>query len=280
MKIAVCLSGQPRTWDIGVPYLLQFFSSDIHDYYFFGHAWDENDYRNNFKEKLDAHDLKMELLKKIPFDGLIIDHYDDNNFNNLLEIELPNPCANGIENAARYKTPTAWRGMTKSIMKANFLKQKYEHDNDMTFDVVVRTRFDICYGLGSRFDRYLPKMVDPLSLYADLSRMANDFNSLHAVDVFYFGASHVMDLIDTFHKVYHNGDFFELTDSTFNDPNCKIMGLGTLLVKWCAIKNLRIRETEFWDKIIIRPTVKNKSYPGNFNEINQEYRNWNPNDPV
>lgn len=42
MKIAVCFSGEPRTWKHTATAIKYFFSSDVHDYTFFGHTWNSS----------------------------------------------------------------------------------------------------------------------------------------------------------------------------------------------------------------------------------------------
>lgn len=60
MKIAVCFSGEPRTWQHTAEAIKYFFSSDVHDYKFFGHTWNHS-YFN--KEHQSAKNARINSFK-------------------------------------------------------------------------------------------------------------------------------------------------------------------------------------------------------------------------
>ena len=123
MKIAVCLSGQSRTWFTAKDNIKKFFG----DTDYFIHSWDRNTY-NNYKEpnKYKPIDYKISKLEQIS----IINNFEPK----LYEFEKFGNCIN-----------STWYPMYYSFMKSVWLKRKYELEHDFVYDIVIKARFDINY---------------------------------------------------------------------------------------------------------------------------------------
>ena len=166
MKVAVCISGQPRSYKAGFEYLKRNLL-DHHDCKIFIHTWNNTVYL-------------MENIEEL---------YDD--YLESFEIESY-PVSREVLNARYTNTPDAVNFPAAnaalsyySIFKACESKRKYELRYG-AFDVVVKTRFD--YALN----RNLPlNEIDPNKVYIPNCRMVpeKDFGN----DQFAFGSSWVMD---------------------------------------------------------------------------------------
>ncbi len=266
MKIAVCLSGEPRTWKKCAQSTRHFFeSSGIDEITYFGHTWGRNQWKE-YKignpeiflsdEHLDLRKLRDELTTVYPFAGLKIDpmYVVDHSHNRQ---EIIKQEAHGFEQAANYVRPSTWVSMSYSKMIANHLKYKYEVENNMKFDLVVSTRFDQCYSPTRQFRHYVkPHQIRPGYLGCEVGHFPTEFMQQSINDVLYFGNSATMDIVDSFYRIYHNGDFFKLVNANYYDPAYKNVGYGVLMYKWLTQKNIYAADVGRFDVGIMRRNSK------------------------
>lgn len=268
LNIAVCISTQSRTWATGVPSLLSFFSSPIHKYHFLGHTWDKNSWKPGYHreytiEQLNIDELRQSMLSKIPFTALRIDEQHDR----------PYTMAHNDE------TFYTWLPMLKSFMLSNNLKTQYEIENDMTFDLVVHTRWDLAYHPGTKFDNFIPREIVPDELYCYRSYFPAEYRMPFIDDIIYFGSSRTLDIIDSFYHYYSTNKFFEMTSvSQYNNAFYHV-GVGVLLYKWATLKNIKFNElkTERLEGLypaVIRQPVAGAQWPEEHDKIVHAYRTY------
>lgn len=267
-KIAVCLSGEPRTWKSCVKNILNFYHSDIHDITFFGHTWTENDYIKEKKvygvgryEKHDKYFLYQHMKSHINYQDLLIED------KSLLDIE-PRPymvsfdeCTYILKSIANLAKPNAYVHMSYSIMMANWLKTKYEIENEMRFDLVIRARHDTVYTPNITIEDYLPDQIEPTVVYGSTNTFPQEYWQNHFNDVLFFGSSRVMNTICDFYRYYSTGKFWELMGANWNNPYIKTCGYNVCLYKWLNIKNIRVCETDLlFNTIIFRKKAEQLLY--------------------
>jgi hypothetical protein len=151
MRIAVCLSGQPRFLDAGYQQIFEKIISKYNDVDFFIHTWWNDEL--NAKGANRNYTFKPDTLK------LIMDYYKP-------RLILNEPQMNfNIYNDVDYETinPISPYSMFYSIKASNDLKNFYEKKNNFKYDVVIRCRFDI---LINRFDINLSD-IDLSYIYTD-----------------------------------------------------------------------------------------------------------------
>lgn len=217
-KIAVCLSGQSRTFRDCSESIKRFFSSSRgNKFYFFGHTWNSNNYKVFVDNKFEypEEDLDSELLRKD-----LLNHF------NLEDLVISSSIANN-----------SWNSSLKSAMISNFLKQKYEAENNMMFDCVVRARFDVCYRSDIRFDETI-ESIQEKALYSNFGFMAHEYYLPNPDDVIYSGSSLTMDIIDSIYNYTSNNRFFNLCKTNKDNVLYTRTGIGILLYKWSIIKNI------------------------------------------
>ena len=291
-NIAVCLSGEPRTWKHTASSIKHFFSSERHTYKFFGHTWNTNFYNKEWsaaqRSKSNSHDQMHTQLDEHLYnetynvEQLRTDIKDVFGMTELIVEEksvvpstpnLLNPMLNARFNreySANLKTPTTWAHMCYSIMKANALKTQYELVNEMQFDVVVRARYDICYPPDSKFDQLLEYhgSILPTAVYGETHYFPNEYFLPHFNDVFYFGNSRVMNVVDGFYRYFGTGKFWEMLDENWNDCALKSCGYNVHLYKWLTLKNILMR-SKIQSHAVFRKTAENLKWPDDWHEIVQ-----------
>jgi len=145
MKIAILISGHLRNYEtcyynlkLNLLDLLQEYEIDI-----FFHTWDTVNY--TIKDKINKEEVKkiIELFnpKKCEFE-------DDLTFRNKIilndkfnNLNLLKYCYNNNEIEFIKSQVNSFYGRYKT----NLLKQEYESENNITYDFVISTRFDVCF---------------------------------------------------------------------------------------------------------------------------------------
>ena len=219
-KIAICLSGQSRTFDYCAESILDFFSSDVgNKFYFFGHTTNKN--KNKpwpaaqlaaSEEELDIENLGNAMKGKICFTNLLVEEEKQRNIGYGIQLY--------------------------SQMMANFLKQQYEIENNMMFDVVVRARFDVCYQFSSKLEHFVKGPIQEKTLYSHFGLMRPEFVLPNPTSIIHYGSSLTMDIIDTFFNVLNTGAFYKLVECDKFNPMWRHVGDGALIHKWCVLKNI------------------------------------------
>lgn len=167
MRVAVCLSGEPRTWKTSVNNIKQFFG----DVDYFIHTWRGNSWR--IGSDWNYQTLKSEDVEEIG------DIYNAKAF---------------IHQPPKFITNTIYGSLFESMRKSFILKRDYELENGFEYDIVVKARLDMIYDPAERFFVHEPAV---LSAYAPEYpyRMPREFNAANFNEVLFYGNSPTMDLI-------------------------------------------------------------------------------------
>jgi hypothetical protein len=197
-RIAVCLSGQARTWRIAKDNILNYF--DLKDrgiqVDYFIHTWNNNQYRRkNDIVWVDRIDEKVLPTEKEDL------------------IKTFNPIAIELEEYKREDYTTLWATLLYSFMKSVWLKRKYEVENDFRYDLVIRSRLDINFpqegtcNLNFPLNKFYVHPVQHLTGYSTtpiISRFSSEFNAPCFDDVFFYSNSPTMDVIANCYRWYTN----------------------------------------------------------------------------
>jgi hypothetical protein len=190
MKIAVCISGQSRTWKVAKENILKYFDVGAEVDYFI-HTWDTNSYRESGETVQQKTDYKIdnselqELNEFFKPKKFVVDAYD-------------------IDKYARN-----WNSLFYSFMKSVWLKRKYELENDFKYDIVIKTRFDINFlqtGLnkyGHSLSKFYIHPIIPMNAYcanSNFDRFPVEFNNTIFDDVIFYSDSETMDLISNVYR--------------------------------------------------------------------------------
>ena len=201
MKIALCLSGQPRAVDAGFRSLdesiLQHNDVDV-----FIHTWfDPNNLSTNSvipgRESNTLDPLAIDKLqryyspKKILVD-LPREWNDRYEFTDLCFVKAWTwalEVQSGLDSAKKYICNTA-NSMFYSIMMSNMIKNEYSKENNIQYDLVIRNRIDYSPHVILKFDEmFTDEFEDNVLIYHDLYQ-PNDM----IADWFAMGRSKTMDI--------------------------------------------------------------------------------------
>jgi len=231
MRIAVCISGQPRTWRTSIDNIKSYFNIGAHVDYFI-HTWDTNTYRNSNEVVTQKKDYKIignerEEIKAA-FNPLLMD-YDEYSFE---------------------KYGRNWQALFYSFMRSVWLKKQYEIQNDFVYDMVIKTRFDINYyqdGFAKPmipFKKFYLHKINPLTAYTvnnTFGRFPTEFNYPSFDDVFFYSDSPTMDIISNLYR--WNKDIIERADEKrkyghFIEDVENFCGPGVLLYRYLKLWNI------------------------------------------
>jgi len=195
MRIAVCISGQPRTWKTAAKNIKNYFDLPGVTIDYFIHTWDTNSYR----DLNDTSDKKMDYkITKEEADEI------KNIYNPILMEFEKYDCT-------RFQR---WNALFYSFMKSVWLKKKYELENDFEYDIVIKTRFDINFkqeginAFGKPLNKFYLHEIYPLVGYTCNElfehKFPTEFNQNHFDDVLFYSDSKTMDIISNIYFWYKN----------------------------------------------------------------------------
>jgi hypothetical protein len=202
MKIAICLSGQPRNFNVSFDSLKEFYFPK-YDCDVFIHTWKDKQYNSQFSDKVVENKSNL--------------HGD--------YINLFNPKKIMIEDQILFdpqgvKDPT-WgckldsvMSMFYSIQICNSLRRRYEVENNFKYDFVLRIRTDV------RLIRHIPveEIVSNNIALFDWTQNGT-YNERGYSDVFAIGNSDVMTVYsEAFNSIPH----YLYGDSTWVFPDSKL----------------------------------------------------------
>jgi hypothetical protein len=208
MKIAVCLSGQPRTWEKCYHTWFKLFDKikqvwDVETIDIFCHLWNYNSSPNGLLQK-EGLFPEQASTQQIPEEEIqrLLNTLNPISF--LMEDEIVNKSRSEFiirqneKHIDRYgKTPLHWcASQFYSVMNAAYLKKTHELDNNISYDICIKLRFDMFFE---------DKEIDDF-IYYDLHRP--ELNTVYSCHT---GKD------PSFFPFYRMGDTFWYADSvTFN----------------------------------------------------------------
>ena len=212
MKIALCISGQPR----GLVTAFQYVKKNLldkHDVTVFAHLWQD--------PSKDLAPLWMYEPKKFELEEPI-----NPDLSKYTRVPPPQP-------NWKVKNPAlSTYAQFYSLMKANDLKREHEKEFKMTFDWVIRSRFDFALNTEIPFEE-----LDNSKLYIPNCRMTpnRDFGN----DQFAFSSSENMDkyarAVEHIDEFYDSGVQYMCED--FMSANWKKYGLVGENLVYCDINH-------------------------------------------
>lgn len=223
-NIAVCFSGEPRMYNLTHESIHQFFNIPDVNVKFFAHTWNSNTY------KFRTDDGKIEFHSE-DYDRNFI-REDIEKFYNFEKLEVD------------YKFPNIlpWDNLFYSDARVNLMKKEYELEHDFVFDLVVKCRFDLAFDPRINFMNTVRRelRLHDKTIYSHNFLMSLEFFLPNIDDVFYYGTSFTMDLIqggmyNVCRDIYHE---FVPEDGRDTNPFYDIAGPGVLMYKWLAKKNI------------------------------------------
>lgn len=194
MRVALCISGQPRTWKKSYPTWVEHLLPGVQKDIFF-HMWDYNTLPGIVLQsgvsKLEdvpiSDEEKQEILdtyspKKYKFDS--------RNINPLNGDKDPSILSEYVNH------PLGWwcRSQYHSLYYAANLKRQYEIENNFEYDVVFRMRTDLYFMENLN----MPSNIRPNELYSKSNGYMDSVEAFMIGDTFYFADSFTYDQVSEF----------------------------------------------------------------------------------
>ena len=209
MRIAVCLSGQLRQWQMGVENQKWFWTTangeDIQVDYFahtWTYSWDrtgvgqEYTRREVLQEELDSFKVRYGLT------DLLVDSREQNKF----------------------RGNDHWRALFYSFAKSLELKRNYEIKNNFVYDIVVKSRPDILFHPSKTFK--IPDLENNVIHTSHGGIMKGEYHMYNVNDILFLSNSFTMDLLTNLYFYRQEG----IEDYNIeNLKNFHVMGPGTLM---------------------------------------------------
>jgi hypothetical protein len=277
-RVAVCISGQSRTWKTAVENILNYFDIKINNNTkqrvkvdFFIHTWDINSYR-------ETNVTQREESTIYPLDD-----------NDRLEIENAfNPVLMEFEHFEQSRFTNVWSPLFYSFMKSVFLKRKYEIENEFVYDLVIKGRFDLNFPLdmdykfGVMTNKFYIHPTEPFVAYASssyLPRFTKEFNYVSFDDVFFYADSPTMDIIAQAYRWQHRiiyNDFIKLSSFEIMDGPEFYYGPGTTLYKHLVNWNIHPKGEHTTNYYLVRKEAEERNLHSikDWEEIREISMNW------
>ena len=238
MRIAICLSGQPRVIEHTTSAILKFFSG-AYECDFFCQSWDYNTY-------------KRKTINPKPGDPACWWDGDELVNREWIEsrLQLFQPKKLIIQGVDALKNRFHWDSLTYAMMMSNNLKRQYEIENNFKYDIVVKSRYDIIFNNpqfvitpSATKDNYLDIFV------THKGRMPFEYNRVNVSDAMFYGTSTAMDIMTDVYRDLSRKVLHQRTD----DLVC--IGPGCAMSDLAEDRNIQIitdfenRETVFRDEV-------------------------------
>lgn len=226
-NIAVCLSGECRTYNKCSQSIKRFFDIPGVNVKYFGHAWNTNTYKTNI-------DSKVEIQKEEHDKNFILQ--DLKNHFNFEHIQ--------VEEKFLQREP--WDNLFYSDAKANLFKKNYEFENNMVFDVVIKARYDLAFNPNFKFLDIIPySTLHQKTLYSEMFLMMKEWYLPNIDDVFYFGTSLTMDAVMSNMPYMVNRVYDEMYPNLDKDNNPFYKaGPGVNMYRWLVQQNMIIHKIQ------------------------------------
>jgi hypothetical protein len=264
-NIAVCFSGQCRTWRTAKENILKYYNleTDV-NVDFFIHTWDINQYRS--KDDIIWQNRLDEPVSSTELDELIF------NFN---------PKGIELEKYNKDEYSTIWSALLYSFKKSIWLKRQYEIKNDFRYDLVIKTRLDVNYpqlglcNLQFPLNKFYLHPIQNMTGYSTtpiINKFPSEFNYNCFDDVMFYSNSLTMDIIAGCQSWYENiikKENYRHQQGKFIKDTTFWYGPGTILYKYLVsvgihpqgyraipyyivrneVEKLKLNSIENWDDI-------------------------------
>lgn len=188
-KIAVCLSGQLRTWKIAGPNIKRFFGPDV-DYFI--HSWTESAERTS----IGTHSVDYGVT------------HDADEINEVVKFFQPTRCQFETILQQEGFVTGRWVNLFYSLDKSMKLKQQFEKEKRFKYDIVVKCRFDLAFHPAFTFSALLNMgrnwEIEPQAakyvFSSIVNQLPNEGFANQIDDCFFYTSSPVADYVS--HNAY------------------------------------------------------------------------------
>ena len=175
MKVAVCLSGQLRQWEIAKENQKWFWETSGVEIDYFIHTWDYSGDREGVSQPYITRDVSRK------------------EFDELVDWYKPKGCMFDDRKQDFFYANDHWSSLFYSMSHSMMLKRQYEIDNDFEYDLVIKTRPDVVF--DPRYHFTWEPLEDNILFATQGGLMESEFHMFNTNDMVFYGKSYTMDLV-------------------------------------------------------------------------------------
>ena len=262
MKIAVCMSGQLRNWEIAKDNQKWFWSTSGEEVDYFIHTWNYSGDRKGVSQPYEWRNVNKWEFNRI------VRHYDAKKS---IFDKKPQKYFYGNDH---------WLCLFYSFAQSVMLKRQYEIENNFEYDIVIKSRPDIVFNPKYCFT-YEPLMKNVIYTTHG-GTMPHECGMFNFNDICFYSKSRTMDmLVDTYFyrkKVVSNNSGYDIDNG---DLNFHPVGPGVLIGEFCRDNGLTPLTTLALDHAF-QETIVKLGCPNNldlldrneFHKMEKYFREW------
>ena len=253
MRIAVCLSGMLRSWELAHKNQLWFWSTSGAEVDYFIHTWDYSADRTG--------------VSKPYVDGKVTEE----EFNKICNIYDVKKSIYSRKKQEEFVDNDHWLSLFYSLSQSLMLKREYEIEHNFQYDVVIKSRPDVVFNPNITFA--WPRLWNNTVFTTHGGPMSMEFNMYNFNDCVFLGNSYTMDLLVNLY--FYRKD--KIREDKVGIRNFHPLGPGTLMHDFyreygiTPFFNLPFKET------LIKlgcPQDLDLVNPDEFPEMNTYFREW------
>jgi hypothetical protein len=204
MRIALCLSGQPRTWKRSGRWWKNMFQHYHHEVDIFYHMWNYNTEAQSSTQDTSKQYVDCEQQELYEFLTPKMHIFDTSEFDAVKWLSSFSQCKFDLNNFSlgdKYSAPSILGVCSQyySWMIAANLKRQYEIENNFEYDICIRGRTDLSFESENQSE-LLKKMPLPKNntIYTVHNNLKYDSPSVG--DLFFYSNSLTFDLVANFYR--------------------------------------------------------------------------------
>jgi|SRR6056300_521163 len=206
LKIAICLSGQPRAWKTALPFIKGFISEFSTPPDVFMHAWNFNTTSNHvvatskgeiYKHTIIEQEEIAELLESYnPIRFILEGREISESISARVLRQIVNFRKKDVES---FGTPEWLAPQYYGIKKAGELKSAYEIENGFVYDIVIRMRYDSFFTINDIVEfHYTLKKPKPFNIYSTHTSLIENLPFVTVGDILFYSDSNTYDIISQY----------------------------------------------------------------------------------
>ena len=256
MRIAVCLSGQLRKWELAYHNQMWFWKTanrpNVQVDYFahtWTYSWDREAISKPYIERIVTKEEFLKFANIYKFKDAVYD-------------SKPQDYFYGNDH---------WSGLFYSLAKSIMLKREYEIKNNFKYDIVVKSRPDVVFNPARTF--FVPPAEDGIIFSTHGGTMPMEFNMYNFNDCVFLGNSYTMDLLIDLY--FYRQKLIRESDNKEN--NVHPMGPGTLMHEYFRDYGITpIFNLGFFETLLKEGCPENLDLLNDeeFMEMDRYFKNW------
>ena len=179
MKIAVCMSGQLRQWEIAKENQKWFWETSkglgVTQIDYFIHTWDYSGDREGVSQPYITRDVSRE------------------EFDNVVDWYKPKGCMFDDRQSDYFLHNDHWSSLFYSLSQSVMLKRQHEIENDFEYDIVIKSRPDVVFDPIYHFS--WEHLENNLLYTTHGGIMEHEFGMFNVNDCVFYSNSYTMDLM-------------------------------------------------------------------------------------